>query len=78
MSRFEGDEIVEAWALEEHHSRSGASAARAVRLTMPVESGWRHAVGLSGGCSSTSGRYSTSWMRPSKVRLSIMSRATSG
>ena len=37
-----------------------------------------HAVELSGGCSSTRGRYSTSWMRPSKVRLSIISRATSG
>ena len=37
-----------------------------------------HAVGSSGGCSSTRGRYSTSWMRPSKVRLSIISRATSG
>lgn len=32
----------------------------------------------SGGCSSTRGRYSTSWMLPSKVRLSIISRATSG
>jgi 2-polyprenyl-3-methyl-5-hydroxy-6-metoxy-1,4-benzoquinol methylase len=40
---------------------------------------WRHhAVGSSGGCSRTRGRYSTSWMRPSKVRLSIISRATSG
>ena len=36
------------------------------------------AVGSSGACSSTRGRYSTSWMRPSKVRLSIMSSATSG
>jgi hypothetical protein len=35
-------------------------------------------VGASGGCSSTRGRYSTSWIRPSKVRWSIMSRATSG
>ena len=34
MSRFERDEIVEAWApLEEHHSRSGASAARAAALS---------------------------------------------
>jgi hypothetical protein len=32
----------------------------------------------SGGCSRTRGRYSTSWMRPSKVRLSVISRATSG
>ncbi len=39
---------------------------------------WNHAVRSSGGCSSTRGRYSTSWMRPSKVRLSIISRATSG
>jgi hypothetical protein len=37
-----------------------------------------HAVVASGGCSSTRGRYSTSWMRSSKVRLSIISRATSG
>jgi hypothetical protein len=37
-----------------------------------------HPSGWSGGCSSTLGRYSTSWMRPSKVRLSIISRATSG
>ncbi len=32
----------------------------------------------SGGCSSTRGRYSTSWMRPSNVRCPIISRATSG
>jgi hypothetical protein len=32
----------------------------------------------SGGCSSTLGRYSTSWMLPSNVRLSIISNATSG
>jgi hypothetical protein len=32
----------------------------------------------SGGCSSTLGRYSTSWMLPSNVRLSIISSATSG
>lgn len=32
----------------------------------------------SGGCSSTRGLYSTSWIRPSKVRCSIISRATSG
>jgi len=32
----------------------------------------------SGRCSSTRGLYSTSWMRPSKVRCSIISRATSG
>src|SRR5262245_37294486 len=36
-----------------------------------------HAVAR-GGWSRTRGRYSTSWMRPSKVRLSIMSSATSG
>jgi hypothetical protein len=34
--------------------------------------------GSSGGCSRTRGRYSTSWVRPSKVRWSIISRATSG
>ena len=38
----------------------------------------RHAVGPTGGWSSTRGRYSTSWMRLSKVRWSIISRATSG
>ena len=38
----------------------------------------RHAGAPSGGCSSTRGLYSTSWMRPSKVRCSIISRATSG
>ncbi|MFJ6784355.1 hypothetical protein [Streptomyces yangpuensis] len=37
-----------------------------------------HAGTPSGGCSSTRGLYSTSWMRPSKVRCSIISRATSG
>ena len=31
-----------------------------------------------GGPARTVGTYSTSWMRPSKVRLLIMSRATSG
>ena len=31
-----------------------------------------------GGPSSTLGTYSTSWIWPSKVRLSVMSRATSG
>ena len=36
------------------------------------------AVGARGGPSSTRGRYSTSWMRPSKVRCSIILRATSG
>src|SRR5687768_18210091 len=36
------------------------------------------AVGARGGPSSTRGRYSTSWVRPSKVRWSIMSSATSG
>ena len=40
--------------------------------------GRRHAGAPSGGCSSTRGLYSTSWMRPSKVRCSIISRATSG
>ena len=40
--------------------------------------GERHAGALSGGCSSTRGLYSTNWMRPSKVRCSIISRATSG
>lgn len=40
--------------------------------------GRRHAGTPSGGCSSTRGLYSTSWMRPSKVRCSIISRATSG
>ncbi len=35
------------------------------------------AVVPSGGCSSTRGRYSTSGMLPSKVRLSIISSATS-
>ena len=38
----------------------------------------RHAGAPSGGCSSTRGLYSTSWTRPSKVRCSIISRATSG
>ena len=32
----------------------------------------------SGGCSSTVGRYSTSWILPSNVRLSIIFKATSG
>lgn len=40
--------------------------------------GGRHAGTPSGGCSSTRGLYSTSWMRPSNVRWSIISRATSG
>lgn len=40
--------------------------------------GRRHAGAPSGGGSSTRGLYSTSWMRPSKVRCSIISRATSG
>lgn len=40
--------------------------------------GRRHAGTPSGGCSSTRGLYSTSWMRPSKVRCSVISRATSG
>ncbi|GHJ93373.1 hypothetical protein SNE510_28920 [Streptomyces sp. NE5-10] len=37
-----------------------------------------HSGTCSGGWSSTRGLYSTSWMRPSKVRCSIISRATSG
>ncbi|WP_405697802.1 alpha/beta hydrolase [Streptomyces sp. NBC_01185] len=40
--------------------------------------GRHHAGTPSGGCSSTRGLYSTSWMRPSKVRCWIISRATSG
>ena len=43
-----------------------------------LRKGRRHAGPPSGGCSSTRGLYSTSWMRPSKVRCSIISRATSG
>jgi hypothetical protein len=43
-----------------------------------LRTGRRHAGAPSGGCSSTRGLYSTSWMRPSKVRCSIISRATSG
>jgi hypothetical protein len=35
-------------------------------------------VAPSGECSSTLGRYSTSWMLPSNVRLSVISKATSG
>jgi hypothetical protein len=50
---------------------------RAVVALDPVD-GRRHAGAPSGGCSSTRGLYSTSWMRPSKVRCSIISRATSG
>ncbi|GAA2136505.1 hypothetical protein GCM10009802_45380 [Streptomyces synnematoformans] len=38
----------------------------------------RHAGAPSGGCSSRRGLYSTIWVRPSKVRWSVMSRATSG
>ncbi len=37
-----------------------------------------HAGAPSGGCSSTRVLYSTSWMRPSKVRCSVISRAMSG
>ena len=49
----------------------GSRADLVRRIAQPV-------VVPSGGCSSTWGRYSTSWMLPSKVRLSIISRATSG
>ncbi|MBB5085262.1 epoxide hydrolase N-terminal domain-containing protein [Nonomuraea endophytica] len=48
------------------------------RLATPRRTGRRHAGAPSGGCSSTRGLYSTSWMRPSKRRCSIISRATSG
>ncbi len=37
-----------------------------------------HAVASIGGCWRTRGRYSTSWIRSSKVLLAIMSSATSG
>src|SRR3954451_18428253 len=43
-----------------------------------TRTGRRQAGVPSGGCSSSRGLYSTSWMRPSKVRCSIISRATSG
>ena len=70
-------------------ARLGQGAARARRgrrrvsssvraLRRPSVDGRRHAGAPSGGCSSTRGLYSTSWMRPSKVRCSIISRATSG
>ena len=60
------------WGAQRHRATPGRAGAH--RL-----GDWRHhAVGSSGGCSRTLGRYSTSWMRPSKVRLSIISRATSG
>ena len=67
-------------------SRRRASAARpAPRVLLRAGlapallwTGRRHAGAPSGGCSSTRGLYSTSWMRPSKVRCSIISRATSG
>ena len=37
-----------------------------------------YAVAFDGGCSRTVGRYSTSWIRSSRVLLVIMSSATSG
>jgi hypothetical protein len=51
---------------------------RAEPFAGPLLTARRHAGVPSGGCSSTRGLYSTSWMRPSKVRCSIISRATSG
>jgi hypothetical protein len=62
---------------------SRLSNSRACQLTTGTEAvgstpPCRHAGAPSGGCSSTRGLYSTSWMRPSKVRCSIISRATSG
>ena len=46
--------------------------------TSEVEGARASAQDVPGGPSRTVGAYSTSWIRPSKVRLSVMVRATSG
>jgi ATP-dependent DNA ligase len=74
--------VARSWLI--HHGNTGIEGVVAKRLDggrwwrwTPAD-GRRHAGAPSGGCSSTRGLYSTSWMRPSKVRCSIISRATSG
>jgi hypothetical protein len=68
LNRARANETTRQWP-DGRHPRRAAGAYRRDR---------HHAVGASGGRSSTRGRYSTIWMRPSNVRWSIMSRATSG
>ena len=78
--RVPGDErVLPVIALASPHQAFAAETVSPASVLSLAAGSWRHhAVGSSGGRSRTRGRYSTSWMRPSKVRLSIISRATSG
>ena len=56
----------------------GPGAAEATRLTSPGRTRRPHAAGPDGGPVRTVGTYSRSWSFPSKVRLDVRWRATSG